>query len=350
MDKKIKLKIAVIMGGHSEERDVSLASGMGVVGGLMKAGHEVIAVDTALGKLSISDSANPEILTEPPSEKELAKLDTSTAIQTVSSEDLKDIDVVFIALHGGMGENGTIQALLDILRIPYTGSGVLASAIGMDKVTAKRVVQGAGVPTPGYIVKNSEDIDDEQLIISEIEKYVGFPVVVKPNDQGSSVGLNIADSKDVLFEYAKTAAQYSDKVLFEKMIEGRELTVSVLGNEVLPVAEVIPEGGFYDYHHKYTPGLAKKLVPAPLTDKETETVQNYGLTAFKALGCTDYARIDFRLSPEGEWYFLEVNTLPGMTPTSLVPKAAKAAGIDFHRLLDKIIRLAYERLKKDNQE
>lgn len=349
MDEKKKIKIAVLMGGHSAERDVSLATGTGVINGLRTAGYNAIGIDTALGANQLSEEKINElsrIEENPPSTNELAKLDVDTTIQTVSSPDLKNVDVVFIALHGGIGENGTIQALLDMVGIPYTGSGVLASAAAMDKVTAKRIVSAAGITTADYFYKDSDAIHDMNGLIKTINDSIGFPVVIKPNDQGSSVGLNIAQSPSDLKSMVDTAKEYSDKVLFEKYIAGRELTVSILGDQALPVAEVIPKDGFYDYHHKYTPGLADKVVPAPLSDEETAEIQRLGLAAFKALGCQGYARVDFRYSEDKKWYFLEANTLPGMTQTSLVPKAAKAAGIEFPELLERIVEIALDDFKK----
>lgn len=346
MAEKKKLKIAVLMGGESAERDVSLASGAGVIAGLRQAGYDAIGIDTARGAGQLSSPETPLIKERPPDSKELSTYSGETTVQTVSSPDLQQVDLVFIALHGGSGENGTVQALLDLLKIPYTGSGVMASALAMDKLVAKKVVSASGILTPDYMVKDSESLTEEDELIKAVKDSVGFPVVVKPNDQGSSVGLDIVQSPEGLFEKARLAAEYSDKVLFEKFIAGRELTVSILGDEVLPVAEVKPIDGFYDYHHKYTPGLADKIVPAPITEKETENIQKLGLLAFKALGCRGYARIDFRMSTEGEFYFLEANTLPGMTQTSLVPKAAKAAGIDFPELLNLIAQIALEDFAK----
>lgn len=352
MAEEKKLRIAVLMGGESAERDVSLATGAGVIAGLREAGHEAIGVDTALGAGQLSDpeaKKTPLIKEKPPDSKELSIYRGETTIQTVSSPDLRQVNLVFIALHGGVGENGTIQALLDLLKIPYTGSGVAASAIAMDKLAAKKVISASGIQTPGWIVRDSESLTDENELIRAVKEGVGFPVVVKPNDQGSSVGLDIVQSPDKLFEKARLAAEYSDRVLFERFIPGRELTVSILGDEVLPVAEVKPIDGFYDYHHKYTPGLTDKIVPAPITEEETKNIQKLGLSAFKVLGCRGYARIDFRMSSEGEFYFLEANTLPGMTQTSLVPKAAKAAGIDFPELLNRIARIALEDFEKGKE-
>ncbi len=352
MAEKKKLRIAVLMGGESAERDVSLATGAGVIAGLREAGHEAIGVDTALGAGQLSGpeaKKTPLIKEKPPDSKVLSTYKGETTIQTVSSPDLRRVNLVFIALHGGVGENGTIQALLDLLKIPYTGSGVAASAISMDKQAAKKVASASGIQTPDWMVRDSESLTDEDELIRAVKESVGFPVVVKPNDQGSSVGLDIVQSPDQLFEKARLAAEYSNKVLFERFIPGRELTVSILGNEILPVAEVKPKDGFYDYHHKYTPGLTDKIVPAPITEEETKNIQKLGMSAFKALGCRGYARIDFRMSSEGEFYFLEANTLPGMTQTSLVPKAAKAAGIDFPELLNRIARIALEDFEKGKE-
>ncbi len=349
MAEEKKLRIAVLMGGESAERDVSLATGAGVMAGLRQAGHEAIGIDTALGAGQLSDpeaKKTPLIKEKPPDSKELSTYRGESTIQTISSPDLRQVNLVFIALHGGVGENGTIQALLDLLKIPYTGSGVAASAIAMDKLAAKKVISASGIQTPDWMVRDSESLTEEDELIRAVKESVGFPVVVKPNDQGSSVGLDIVQSPEGLFEKARLAAGYSDRVLFERFIPGRELTVSILGNEVLPVAEVKPKDGFYDYHHKYTPGLADKIVPAPITEEETKNIQNLGMSAFKALGCRGYARIDFRMSSEGKFYFLEANTLPGMTQTSLVPKAAKAAGIDFPELLNRIAKIALEDFEK----
>ncbi|GAF87958.1 unnamed protein product, partial [marine sediment metagenome] len=189
MAEKKKLKIAVLMGGESAERDVSLATGAGVIAGFRQAGHEAIGIDTALGAGQLSGpetTETPLIKEKPPDSKELSAYSGETTIRTVSSPDLRLVDLVFVALHGGMGENGTIQALLDLLKIPYTGSGVLASAIAMDKLAAKKVVSASGIPTPDCIVRDSKDLTDEDMLIEAVKESVGFPVVVKPNDQGSS--------------------------------------------------------------------------------------------------------------------------------------------------------------------
>jgi D-alanine-D-alanine ligase len=218
----------------------------------------------------------------------------------------------------------------------------------MDKLIAKKIFIASDIPTPDYFVKLSTDICDEIELISEVKNSVGFPVVVKPNDQGSSVGLDIAKDAASLFEIAKKAALYSDKVLFEKFIPGRELTVAILDDQTLPVVEIKPHDGFYDYRHKYTVGKTDYLVPAPITGDEQRRTRELGLMAFEALGCRGYARVDFRMSPDGRLFCLEVNTLPGMTATSLVPKAARAAGIEFPELLSRIAESALRHHKKGN--
>lgn len=343
-----KIKIAVLMGGNSAERDVSLSSGTGIINGLRAAGHEAIGIDTALGAGQLTAQAQTGgVKAEPPSIKDLSALSGETTVQTISSPDLKGVDLVFIALHGGAGENGTVQAILDMVGIPYTGSGVLSSAVAMDKLISKKIFIASGIPTPDYFVKCSNEICDETSLIAEIDSSICFPVVVKPNDQGSSVGLDISYDAKTLFVISQKAAEYSDKVLFEKYVPGRELTVGILGSQTLPVIEIRTHDGFYDYRHKYTPGKTDYLVPAPISPDIEKKVGELGLLAFQALNCDGYARVDFRLSPEGELFCLEVNTLPGMTATSLVPKAARAAGIEFPELLNRIVESALIRHRKE---
>jgi D-alanine-D-alanine ligase len=216
----------------------------------------------------------------------------------------------------------------------------------MDKLMTKKVFIASGIPTPDHVWKPASDITNERQLISFIENNIGFPVVVKPNDQGSSVGLDIAQGAEQLYEMAQKACEYSDKIVFEKYIPGRELTVAVLDDQALPVVEMRPHDGFYDYQHKYQAGMTDYLVPAPLTMQEEREISKLGLLAFKALGCRGYARVDFRMSLEGRFYCLEVNTLPGMTQTSLVPKAASAAGIEFPSLLNRIADAAVRAFKR----
>jgi len=337
------------MGGTSAERDVSLASGVGVVETLRKRRHEVIALDTAgeMRILDIKDKRLLEIKEAPPNTRELARIEESFSVKRFKAEDLAGTEVIFLALHGGRGEDGTIQALLEMTGIPYCGSGVLGSALAMDKEMAKIVFKANLIPTPDWISVGAGHLPEETSLVRETKHKLGFPVVVKPNNQGSTVGLSFVEKPKALLRAIEEAARYSNRVLLEKYIPGRELTVGVLGEEALPVAEIIPEHEIYDYECKYTPGKSKYIVPAELSKEKAVELQSLGLKAFQALRCADFARVDFRMDDAGNLFCLEVNTLPGMTPTSLVPKAAEAIGIGFEELVEKICLLAIERKKRD---
>ncbi|CUS92472.1 D-alanine--D-alanine ligase [Candidatus Kryptonium thompsonii] len=237
------------------------------------------------------------------------------------------------------GEDGTVQALLELRGKRYTGSGVLASAIGIDKNMSKIVFKHHGVQTPDWFIIKRNRVDPKE-IQRKIESTFSYPCVVKPNDQGSTVGLSIVHCPEEIEPAIELAFKYSDIVLVEDFIEGRELTVGILGNMPLPVIEIIPKGGIYDYYHKYTKGVTEYIVPAKIPDSWTEKLQEQALTAFESIGCKGFARVDFRVTDKGEIFCLEINTIPGMTGTSLVPKAAKAAGIEFHELVDRIVKLA----------
>jgi D-alanine-D-alanine ligase len=342
------MKIAVLMGGTSPERDVSLASGAGVAEGLRAAGHEVIPIDTARGYKALKGDDIEKlngIKPVPPSAEELQKYTGELSIEAVKSPDLRDVDVVFLILHGGSGEDGTIQALLDLVEIPYTGSGVLGSAIAMNKQMAKNIFIANGIPTPEFLAIDYQQNLSFDLVHARIDSSLGYPVVLKPNNQGSSVGLSVVRGKDELQKAIEIALQYDTRLLFEKYIKGRELTVSILGDEVLPLFEIVPESGLYDYEHKYTAGKTRYVCPVDLPDELQELIKSLGMKAFKALDCAGFGRVDFRLSEDNKPYCLEVNTLPGMTKTSLVPKAAKAAGIEFPQLLERICKIAIDDFK-----
>jgi len=330
------LKIAVLMGGTSAERDVSLASGIRITEALRARGHEVVAVDTVSGLLTAADEqrllAGGVVKTIPPDTKALVRM--NTAMQGTLRA-LPTADVLFLALHGGQGEDGTLQALLDLTGVPYTGSGHLASALAMDKDLSKHLFRAAGVPTADWLMAPATP--------EQVEATLGFPVIVKPSKQGSTVGLSIVRTRAELQPAIDEAFVHDDEVMIEQFIAGRELTVGVLGDETLPVGEIIPKHEIYDYECKYTPGMAVEEFPARLTDDETKTVQNLARKAFDALKLRGYARIDFRMSPDGTFYCLEANTLPGMTQTSLIPQAAAAAGISFPELCDRIVQLALDR-------
>jgi len=343
------MKIAVLMGGTSPERDVSLVSGEAVVKGLRQAGHAVVSIDTARGYQALrGDEIKhlPGIKTQPPSIEELRQYAGDLSIEAVKSTDLKDVDIVFLILHGGAGEDGTIQALLDLVGIPYTGSGVLASALAMNKLMAKMIFRANGIPTPDYLVLESLHASDLSALDASVKSNFGYPIVIKPVSQGSSVGLSLVKSSNELQRAIEIGFQYDTKLLVESFIPGREITVAILGDLILPLAECVPESGFYDYEHKYTHGKTKYYCPADLPAAIAQKIGELGLKAFKVLNCAGFARIDFRLAKDNEAYCLEVNTLPGMTEHSLVPKAARAAGIEFPELVEKICRIAIDDYSK----
>jgi D-alanine-D-alanine ligase len=331
----MSLRIAVLMGGTSSERDVSLASGIRITEALRKQGHDVVAVDTVAGVLSAADEqkllAGGVVKTAPPDTKALVRM--NTAMQGTLKA-LPQADVLFLALHGGQGEDGTLQALLDLTGVPYTGSGHMASALAMDKDLSKHLFRAAGVLTADWLMAPAT--------VEEVRTALGFPVIVKPSKQGSTVGLSIVKKPEELQPAIDEAFVHDDEVMIEQFIAGRELTVGILGDVALPVGEIIAKHEIYDYECKYTPGMAVEEFPARLTDEETRTVQDLAKRAFDALKLRGYARIDFRMATDGKFFCLEANTLPGMTQTSLIPQAAAAAGISFPELCDRIVQLALE--------
>jgi D-alanine-D-alanine ligase len=240
--------------------------------------------------------------------------------------------VVFLGLHGGQGEDGTVQAMLDATHVCYTGSGHLASALAMDKDLSKILFRAAGVSTADWLMAPAT--------AEQVDAAMGWPVIVKPSKQGSTVGLTKVTSPSDLDAAVREAFLYDDEVMIERFIPGRELTVGILGDEALPVGEIIPTHELYDYECKYTAGMAREEFPAALTKTEVATVQDQARLAFRALKLEGYARIDFRLTEDGTFYCLEANTLPGMTELSLIPQAAKAAGISFDELCERIVQLA----------
>ena len=330
------LRIAVLMGGTSAERDVSLASGIRITEALRARGHEVVAVDTVSGLLTGADEqrlmAGGVVKAIPPDTKTLLRMN---AAMQGTLRSLPQADVLFLALHGGQGEDGTLQALLDLTGVPYTGSGHLASALAMDKDLSKHLFRAAGVTTADWLMAPATP--------DQVSKALGFPVIVKPSKQGSTVGLSIVKAPEELQPAIDEAFQHDDEVMIEQFIAGRELTVGVLGDQTLPVGEIIAKHEIYDYECKYTPGMAVEEFPARLTEEETATVQRLARKAFDALKLRGYARIDFRMATDGTFYCLEANTLPGMTQTSLIPQAAAAAGISFPELCDRIVQLALDR-------
>ena len=328
------------MGGTSAERDVSIASGLRIADALRQRKHDVVTLDTARGPLTTREEkallakGNP-VKTEPPSREDLAKMAAETLPQMLRAlPSLKEADVVFLGLHGGYGEDGSIQALLDMAGIRYTGSGHLASAVAMDKDVSKHLFRRAGVQTANWVMAKRRENNDENAA------KLGMPVIVKPSKQGSTVGLSIVRKREELNDAVVEAFKFDDEVMIEQFVAGRELTVGILGDDPLPVGEIIPKHEIYDYECKYTPGMAEEVFPAQIPSDRAKEAQDLALRAFHALKLRGCARIDFRMTDDGSLFCLEANTLPGMTQTSLIPQAAAAAGIQFPELCERIAMLA----------
>jgi D-alanine-D-alanine ligase len=324
--------VAVLMGGISSEREISLRTGRGMAQAARRLGHEVVAVDAANGRLL---PAGDETSAPAP---ETTALEPRGEFALATGDALRDVDVVLIALHGGAGENGTLQALLDLAGKAYTGSGVMASALAMNKAVSKRVFEQAGIPTPRWLLVPAEAAADavDPAIVG------GYPLVVKPNEEGSTVGLSIVSAASELDAALRLAAEHGRETLIEEFIPGRELTVAVLGREPLPIVEIRPKSGFYDYAAKYTAGASEYFCPADLPAALAERIRELGVRATAVLDCRGVTRVDFRLDADQRAFCLEVNTIPGMTPTSLVPMAAKAAGLSYEQVVQRMLDLAIE--------
>jgi len=326
------------MGGTSSERNVSLASGIRIVQALRSKGHQVTALDPARGLLDEAAEkklASGKVGTAPPSLESLSKVAEGSFLPNLTTmKEITGADVVFLGLHGGQGEDGTIQALLDMAGVKYTGSGHLASALAMDKDLSKKLFRAADVKTADWLMT--------PVTIEQVEGILGLPVIVKPSKEGSTVGLTLVKKREDLQPAITEALRFDNEVMIERFVPGRELTVGVLGNIALPVGEIISKHEIYDYECKYTPGMAVEEFPAKIPPEATERVQSQALAAFRALKLRGCARIDFRLTAEGEFYCLEANTLPGMTELSLIPQGAAAMGISFPDFCERVAKLALE--------
>ena len=330
------MRVTVLTGGATAERAVAFAGAAEIVAALRSRGHQVYTVDTVTGLLSPEDEArllNGTVEKEPPSVAELDQREREMLADGLAQLPVvHGAEVLFLNLHAGRGEGGTLQAILDVIGVPYTGSGPLASALAMDKDLSKRLFRDAGVPVPAWFMTPVSPQD--------VKTALGWPVIVKPSKQGSTVGLTLVKQAKDLEAAVRFAAQYDDEVLVEQFIPGRELTVGVLGDVPLPVGEIIPKHELFDYECKYTPGMSEEIFPAKLDTKLARSLQALALTAHRALKLGGYSRIDFRLSPDGDIFCLEANTLPGVTRTSLFPQAARAAGIEFPELCERLCQLA----------
>ena len=293
------LKVGVLLGGHSEERDVSLQTGKAVIRACESLGYTTIPIE-------IESSLKPFITT------------------------LKKVDIVFIALHGGSGENGHIQQELENINIPYTGSNPMSSSLCMDKNLSKQLAKSIGVQTADWMNIISKN---------EIRDFIDLPYVVKPNDQGSTVGLSIVHNKSEMDDALDLAFQYGENIMIETYIEGRELTVAIIDGKPMPIVEIKPSHEIYDYECKYTEGLSTYECPADLPAELTLKIQKDSIRLFNAFRCKGYGRVDYLLDDSGHYFFLEMNTLPGMTNTSLVPKAVASNGGSFENLIQQIIEI-----------
>ena len=342
------MNITVLMGGTSAERNVSLASGLRIVEALRARGHDVRAVDPARDVISAAEEGRLRsggVPSVPPTVAELEELARHAVTASLGSmSEVRDADVVFLALHGGEGEDGTVQALLDMAGVRYTGSGRLASALAMDKDLSKRLFRTAGVQTADWLMAPpAADAGGPAWdAFAQQAGALGSKVVVKPSKQGSTVGLSVVTEPAALRAAVVEARRYDDEVMVERFIAGREFTVGVLGDQALPVGEIIASKEIYDYECKYTAGMAREEFPARISDAERDEMQRQALAAFRVLKLRGYARIDFRMTAAGECYCLEANTLPGMTELSLIPQGAAAAGIAFAELCERVVRLAVE--------
>ena len=349
------MKIVVLAGGLSPERNVSLSSGSMVCQALRDRGHQVALVDLFFGledhkgepeelfNAPIPDSFKKVSRQAPDLEQVRAsrKWKDASAIGPGVLELCKKADVVYLGLHGACGEDGRIQAALDLLGVPYTGSGYLSSAIAMDKDLTKRLVADK-VVTPQWM---RVDLTEEQL--DGLVEEVSLPAVIKPVDSGSSIGVFIANDKVELRHALEESVKLGGRVVIEQYIKGREIQVAVLNGKPLPSIEITPKEGFYDYENKYQPGAALEVCPAPIPAEWEERIGKAAVAVFETVGLSVYARADFIVTEDGTPYFLEINTLPGMTPTSLVPQEAAAVGMDYGTLCETIIRSSLELRNKE---
>lgn len=346
------MNIVVLCGGLSPERNVSLSSGTKIASALMDLGHKVVLVDMFFG-LEDYTGGLEGIFDAPPAlggtrideaapDLEVVRASRKLRSDSMFGDGVLEVcgmaDIVFMALHGRCGEDGKVQAAFDLLGIKYTGSGHLGSAIAMDKDLTKRVVAPLGVLTPEWKLYDSRSLEPEKVCAE-----CALPCVVKPVDSGSSIGVDIARTREELLNALAKAAAEGGSVVVERYIEGREIQIGILDGRPLPSIEIRPLTGFYDYKNKYQPGAAEEITPAPIPAEAEERLAKAALTVYDALGLSAYSRADFIYDTEGKFWFLEINTLPGMTPTSLVPQEAAVLGISYPELCQRIIDSSMEK-------
>jgi len=348
------MKIAVLAGGISPERDVSLCSASLISNALLSKGHEVAFVDVYEGLAETEDPDSafatkesgktysysiPE--TEPDLEALIASHGGRRELIGPGVLDLcRKADAVFIGCHGGMGENGRLQAVLDCIDVPYTGSGYLGCAMAMDKHLSKTLLRHFDIPTADWII-----FDPKKHTIDMVREQIGFPCVVKPIGCGSSCGVSIVHDEKEWEAAIAYSTKYEQTCMVEKMVRGREFSIGVLDGEALPIIEIIPKVGFYDYKNKYQADATTEICPAPLSPEKTKEAQDLAVAVHRALGLGNYSRVDFILSEEDDrFYALEANNLPGMTPNSLIPQEARAIGISYEDLCERLVLSASKKV------
>ena len=344
------MKIVVLAGGTSTERDVSIVSGTGICNGLRAKGHQAILVDVFCGAETVDwadpfpreydvEAASAYIKSFNPHIEQLKKMRKDFFGPNVL-ELCKKADFVFLGLHGANGEDGRIQAAFDLMGIKYTGTGYLSSAMAMDKGVTKWMFQMKGVPVPGGVTMKRHTRKEDLA-----ELGLAFPVVVKTCCGGSSIGVYIVKDQEEYMKALDAAFVYEEEVVVEEFIQGTEYTVAVVDGKAYPVVQIVPCQGFYDYENKYTPGAVKETCPAPISSELTRRLQDYAVQGYRALGLESYARLDFIVTDDEKIYCLEANTLPGMTPTSLIPQEAAVLGMDYPTLCEELIRVSEKKYK-----
>lgn len=344
------MKIVVLAGGTSTERDVSIVSGTGICNGLRAKGHQAILVDVFCGAETVDwadpfpreydvEAASAYIKSFNPHIEQLKKMRKDFFGPNVL-ELCKKADFVFLGLHGANGEDGRIQAAFDLMGIKYTGTGYLSSAMAMDKGVTKWMFQMKGVPVPGGVTMKRHTRKEDLA-----ELGLAFPVVVKTCCGGSSIGVYIVKDQEEYMKDLDAAFVYEEEVVVEEFIQGTEYTVAVVDGKAYPVVQIVPCQGFYDYENKYKPGAVKETCPAPISSELTRRLQDYAVQGYRALGLESYARLDFIVTDDEKIYCLEANTLPGMTPTSLIPQEAAVLGMDYPTLCEELIRVSEKKYK-----
>ena len=344
------MKIVVLAGGTSTERDVSIVSGTGICNGLRAQGHQATLVDVFCGAETVDwadpfpreydvEAASAYIKSFNPHIEQLKKMRKDFFGPNVL-ELCKKADFVFLGLHGANGEDGRIQAAFDLMGIKYTGTGYLSSAMAMDKGVTKWMFQMKGVPVPGGVTMKRHTRKEDLA-----ELGLAFPVVVKTCCGGSSIGVYIVKDQEEYMKALDAAFVYEEEVVVEEFIQGTEYTVAVVDGKAYPVVQIVPCQGFYDYENKYKPGAVKETCPAPISSELTRRLQDYAVQGYRALGLESYARLDFIVTDDEKIYCLEANTLPGMTPTSLIPQEAAVLGMDYPTLCEELIRVSEKKYK-----